>query len=209
MAPGSQSLHQGIPTRIPLLDGELFLYSNCLTQPEADRAFARLQTDTPWRQESITLFGKQYRQPRLIAWYGDTGKTYCYSGLLLHPLPWTETLVSLKTLVETHAGVAFNSVLINYYRHGQDSMGWHSDDEPELGTNPVIASLSLGASRRFCLRHRSRSDLAKVELWLSHGSLLVMAGTTQHYWQHAVPKTAKAIGPRINLTFRWVYGQSK
>jgi len=193
-------------------DGELSLYAPCLTPAEADRAFNSLLTETPWRQESITLFGKRYPQPRLIAWYGDPGKTYRYSGLLLHPLPWTETLISLKTQVEALAAAPFNSVLLNYYRHGQDSMGWHSDDEPELGVNPVIASLSLGASRRFCLRHRfasknptrSRPDRAKVELWLSHGSLLVMAGTTQHYWQHAIPKTAKAIGPRLNLTFRWV-----
>lgn len=205
MEQGSLSLCQSLFTSIPILEGELSLYADFLMLPEADRAFGRLQAETPWRQESITLFGKRYRQPRLSAWYGDMGKTYCYSGLLLHPLPWTETLISLKTQVEARVGAPFNSVLVNYYRDGQDSMGWHSDDEPELGSHPVIASLSLGASRRFCLRHRSRSELAKVELWLSHGSLLVMAGATQHYWQHAVPKTMKAIGPRINLTFRWVH----
>ncbi|WP_448570666.1 alpha-ketoglutarate-dependent dioxygenase AlkB family protein [Trichothermofontia sp.] len=196
-APPSQLTQMAIP------DGKLSLYAPCLPAAAADRAFNCLLAKTPWRQESITLFGKRYQQPRLIAWYGDTGKTYRYSGLLLHPLPWTETLISLKTQVEALAAAPFNSVLLNYYRDGQDSMGWHSDDEPELGVNPVIASLSLGASRRFCLRHRSRSD-AKVKLWLSHGSLLIMAGATQHYWQHAVPKTAKAIGPRLNLTFRWV-----
>lgn len=196
---------QATPTVVPLLDGELSLYAPGLAPHEADRAFSRLQAEIPWRQESITIFGKRYRQPRLIAWYGDTGKTYAYSGLVLEPLPWTETLLRLKTQVETLASSPFNSVLLNYYRDGQDSMGWHSDDEPELGMNPVIASLSLGASRRFRLRHRTRPDLPKVELWLSHGSLLVMAGATQHYWQHAVPKTAKAIGPRVNLTFRWIH----
>ncbi|WP_448560944.1 alpha-ketoglutarate-dependent dioxygenase AlkB family protein [Trichothermofontia sp.] len=205
-----------VPTVIPIANGELSLYDACLTPAQADRTFAHLQTAIPWRQESITIFGKRYRQPRLIAWYGDRGKTYTYSGLVLDPLPWTEHLLYLKKQVEVLAGSSFNSVLLNYYRDGQDSMGWHSDDEPELGTNPVIASLSLGASRRFCLRPRhravtrsqskqSRSDQPKVELELTHGSLLVMAGATQHHWQHAVPKTAKAIGPRVNLTFRWIY----
>lgn len=194
-----------VPIIIPIDQGELWLYPAFLTPAAADRAFTELQADIPWRQESITIFGKRYRQPRLIAWYGNTGKTYAYSGLVLDPRPWTPTLLRLKTQVEVLAGASFNSVLLNYYRDGQDSMGWHSDNEPELGINPVIASLSLGAKRRFCLRHRTRSDLARVDVWLSHGSLLIMAGAIQHHWRHAIPKTAKAIGPRINLTFRWIH----
>jgi alkylated DNA repair dioxygenase AlkB len=178
----------------------------------ADLLLAQLLCEIDWQQRSITLFGKQIPQPRLVAWYGDPGASYTYSGLTWEPLAWTEALRSLKSQVETAAGsmlgrrVEFNSVLLNLYRDGQDSMGWHSDDEPELERNPEIASVSLGATRRFALQHKRRKAL-KHRLDLTHGSLLVMAGETQHHWRHQVAKTTKVLEPRINLTFRYVWGR--
>jgi alkylated DNA repair dioxygenase AlkB len=148
-------------------------------------------------------------QPRLTAWYGDATARYSYSGLDLTPQPWTPALLALRTQVEQATGVTFNSVLLNLYRTGQDSMGWHADDEPELGPEPVIASISLGATRRFRLRPRHSQQLphAPLGLDLPSGSLLVMRGTTQQHWQHAVPKTARPVGPRLNLTFRTIHAQ--
>jgi alkylated DNA repair dioxygenase AlkB len=183
-------------------DGELIFHPAFFPPAESDRLLQALVQTTPWRQDKIRLFGQEYDQPRLTAWYGDPGKTYTYSGLRLEPLPWTRLLLEIKHRVEREAQVAFNSVLLNYYRHGQDSMGWHSDDEPELGKNPVIASLSFGGSRRFSLRHKFRKEVARVSLELGHGSLLLMAGPTQHFWKHQVAKTAKVVEPRLNLTFR-------
>ena len=148
------------------------------------------------------MFGQLRRIPRLQAWYGDNGCRYRYSNLLLEPLPWTPLLLDIKALAEQQAGCAFNAVMLNCYRDGQDSMGWHSDDEPELGLNPVIASISLGACRRFSLKHRSRTQLTPVYLEPAHGSLIIMSGALQHHWQHAVPKTRKPLGERVNLTFR-------
>ena len=148
------------------------------------------------------MFGKEVNLPRLTAWYGDKGKSYKYSGIEMNPNTWTPTLLIIKEKVETVAGFNFNSVLVNLYRNGQDYVSWHSDDESELGNNPTIASVSFGATRRFILRHKSNRDLGKVEVALTHGSLILMQGTTQHFWQHQVPKTAKKISPRINLTFR-------
>ncbi|RAK64652.1 alpha-ketoglutarate-dependent dioxygenase AlkB family protein [Hymenobacter edaphi] len=177
--------------------------------PAAAAALLQALTATAaWRHESITLFGKPVLQPRLTAWHGDAGARYRYSGLLLTPEPWTPALQALREQVEAATGARFNSVLLNLYRHGQDSMGWHADDEPELGPAPVIASVSLGATRRFRLRPRPGSGPphAPVGLELGSGSLLLMQGPTQRYWQHAVPKTAQAIGPRLNLTFRRVLG---
>jgi alkylated DNA repair dioxygenase AlkB len=171
----------------------------------SDRLLQGLVEETPWRQDKIRLFGKEYDQPRLTAWYGDPGKSYAYSGLHLEPLPWTALLREIKERVEEEARVTFNSVLLNLYRHGQDSMGWHSDDEPELGRNPVIASVSFGGTRRFDLRHRFRKEVPKVSLELTHGSLLLMSGPTQHFWKHQVAKTARPVEPRLNLTFRVIH----
>ena len=137
-------------------------------------------------------------QPRLTAWYGDEGKTYVYSGIRNHPLPWTPLLLALKAKAEGFAESAFNSVLLNYYRDGGDSVGWHADNEPELGGRPVIASLSLGATRTFELRRRTTGKVAKLPL--TSGSILVMRGTTQHNWVHRVPKEPGSAS-RINLTF--------
>lgn len=187
-----------------LLWGEDFWQQVAQPMPYTDDIFQRLHTQIDWRQEFITLYGKRHPQPRLTAWYGDAGATYRYSGLTLKPCPWVPVLQTAKSLVESAARHRFNSVLLNLYRTGQDSMGWHSDNEPELGRHPVIASLSFGATRRFIMRHCDRKDLPKVELCLSHGSLVIMQGKTQHCWQHQVPKTAKPVGPRINLTFRWI-----
>lgn len=188
-----------IPIQLP--DADVVFYPSFLDEQESDRCFTALAQTVDWRQDCITIYGRSIPQPRLTAWYGDPGKSYTYSNITMFPTPWTSTLLDLKTKVEAVSGVAFNSVLLNLYRHGNDSMGWHSDDEPELGQNPVIGSLSLGGTRRFVLRHRFEPGL-KHELELTSGSFLLMHGTTQHYWQHQIPKTRRAVPPRINLTFR-------
>lgn len=190
---------------LPLPDAEIIFYPALLNQPECDRLLADLTQTIQWRQDWIKIYGRSLPQPRLTAWYGDAGKSYTYSGITMHPTPWIPTLLDLKAKVDTLAGVVFNSVLLNLYRDGKDSMGWHSDDEPELGTNPVIGSLSLGGTRRFMLRHRFEKGL-KHQLELTSGSFLLMQGTTQHYWQHQVPKTKRPVSPRINLTFRVIDG---
>jgi alkylated DNA repair dioxygenase AlkB len=156
----------------------------------------------PWRSEVINLWGRQYQQPRLAAWFGDAGARYTYSGLSLEPLPWTDLLSTLRSRVEALSDASFNSVLLNCYRDHRDSMGMHSDDEPELGRNPVIASLSFGEQRTFILKHKSRKDLKPVHLPLESGSLLLMKGATQHHWKHGINKLARPCGPRVNLTFR-------
>jgi alkylated DNA repair dioxygenase AlkB len=186
---------------LPLPDADILFYPNVLTPSESDRFFTELIQSIQWRQDSITLFGRSLPQPRLTAWYGDPGKSYTYSNLTMMPTPWIPSLLELKTKVDAISGVVFNSVLLNLYRDGNDSMGWHSDDEPELGHNPVIASLSLGVTRRFMLRHRSDKAL-KHQVELTSGSFLLMRGSTQHYWQHQIPKTKRSVAPRINLTFR-------
>ena len=190
------------PTTIPALDADFRFWQDCLTAIEAENTFQRLLSDITWCQDTITLFGKTHPLPRLQAWYGDDGCDYCYSGLGLAPTPWNKELLSLKKQVEEHCQSTFNSVLANLYRHGQDSNGWHSDDEKELGEQPIIASLSLGATRRFKLRHKFQKELPTINLNLTSGSLLCMSGLSQSHWQHTLPKTARNIGPRINLTFR-------
>lgn len=189
---------------LPLPDAEIIFYPSLLDQLESDRRFTELSQTIDWRQDWITIYGRSLPQPRLTAWYGDPGKAYTYSGITMQPMPWTATLLELKAKVEAVSEVEFNSVLLNLYRDGNDSMGWHSDDEPELGQNPSIGSLSLGGTRRFMLRHRFEKGL-KHQLELTSGSFLLMRGTTQHYWQHHVPKTKRPVLPRINLTFRVIY----
>jgi alkylated DNA repair dioxygenase AlkB len=188
-----------IPLRLP--DADIVFYPHFLDEQESDRLLTQMTETIDWRQDWITIYGRSMPQPRLTAWYGDPGKSYTYSGITMHPSPWTRTLLDLKTKAEAVSGVVFNSVLLNLYRDGNDSMGWHSDDEPELGQNPVIGSLSLGGTRRFMLRHRAEKGL-KHQLELTSGSFLLMQGTTQHYWQHQIPKTKRPVPPRINLTFR-------
>jgi alkylated DNA repair dioxygenase AlkB len=162
----------------------------------------RLINETTWRSESISLYGRTVLQPRLIAWYGDPGQHYAYSGIQLAPEVWTPLLLEIKKTVESIVGADFNSVLLNYYRNQRDSIGMHSDDEPELGKEPIIASVSLGDPRTFVLRHKANSDLKPIQIPLESGSLLVMRGATQKYWKHGINKSVQACGPRVNLTFR-------
>ena len=162
----------------------------------------------PWRTEVINLWGKEYQQPRLAAWFGDADARYTYSGLSLDPLPWTGLLSKIRSHVESLADAPFNSVLLNYYRDHRDSMGMHSDDEPELGKNPIIASVSLGAQRTLVLKHKTRKELKPIHLPLDHGSLLLMKGATQHHWKHGITKINRPCGPRVNLTFRRILSMS-
>ena len=154
-----------------------------------------------WKQDKIMMYGKELPLPRLSAWYGENNKPYTYSGINLKPLPWTEELLQIKAKIEDVAKMKFTSVLLNRYRDGQDYVGWHTDAEKELGKNPVIGSVNFGATRKFQLR-RIDDHSEKFEVELKHGTFLVMQGSTQHFWQHQVPKTALKIGERLNLTFR-------
>lgn len=185
---------------IPIEDGELAMLAHLPFPLPAADVLAHLIADTPWRADTVVVYGKRYLQPRLTAWYGDA--SYTYSGLTLHPLPPTPLLRDLHAAVERLSGHRYNSVLLNYYRDGADSMGMHSDDEPELGPQPVIASLSFGATRTFILRHKRTKRTVKLDL--PDGSLLLMAGDLQKNWVHGINKTAKPLGPRVNLTFRYV-----
>lgn len=200
--------HQKHPEIVTLLsgesipDGQVIIYQHFFEQSESDRFFAELLSNINWQQDKIKLFGREVNLPRLTAWYGDEDKSYKYSGINMNPIPWTPILLSIKEKIEKVIELNFNSVLANLYRNGQDYVSWHSDDEKELGENPIIASVSFGATRRFLLRHKSNKDLETVDISLTHGSLLVMQGSTQHYWKHQVPKTAKVKTERINLTFR-------
>lgn len=190
--------------RLPLIDSDISFYPEINLHKPSDVLLIELIRQTPWRQEQITIYGKRWPQPRLSAWYGDRKASYQYSGISMDPLPWTKTLLDLKTTVEALTEQSFNSVLLNYYRDHQDSMGMHSDDERELGPEPVIASLSLGEERMFLLKHRSRKDLKTLKLTLPSGSLLLMKGPTQHYWKHGINKERVACGARVNLTFRTI-----
>jgi len=163
----------------------------------------RLWAKLNWQQKAIRMFGREVLQPRLICWQSDPGVRYSYSGLKMEPAAWHPSIAGLRERLEQEHGLDFNSVLLNAYRDGHDSMGWHSDDEPELGPEPVIASISLGAERSF--RWREKSSHKAGSLSLTHGSLLLLSGTFQHVYQHAVPKTALITGLRINLTFRQIY----
>lgn len=183
-------------------DADVIFYRYLFSPKESDGLFTDLYKNINWKQESITIYGKPISLPRLTAWYGDSGKSYNYSKITMNPEPWNPTLLKIKSRIEGVAGVSFNSVLLNLYRSGSDSVSWHSDDEHELGNNPVIGSVSFGSTRRFILRHKCKADISKTEINLTHGSFLIMRGTTQHFWQHQVPKTTKSVKPRINLTFR-------
>lgn len=185
---------------ITLADGELsFLEQLQLSLPN-DEVLARLIADTAWRSETITVWGKQHPQPRLTAWHGDAA--YTYSGLRLEPLPFTPLQQEIRAAAEAATGRRFNSVLLNYYRDGRDSMGMHSDNEPELGPEPAIASVSFGAARTFVLQHKATKQ--RIRLNLTDGSLLLMAGSLQRYWLHGINKVTRNVGPRVNLTFRFI-----
>ncbi len=195
------SLMDAAVTKLSLPDADIEYYANFLAADVAWDTYRALLEGSDWRQENITVYGKSYPTPRLSSWVGDAGTDYRYSNMTMHPLPWTATLQVLREQVERASEHQYNSVLLNLYRDGQDSNGWHSDDEPELGVDPVIASLSLGGSRDFHLRHKTTGE--KFSIALEHGSLLIMRGATQRCWQHHIPKRAKA-NSRINLTFRTI-----
>lgn len=195
---------------LPLIDAEVRCAWSWLSPGEADALFDGLLNDIPWEQHRMMMFGREVAAPRLSCWIGDPDAAYTYSRTRFEPRAWTPALIPLRTRLEQQCGTRFNSVLANLYRDGRDSMGWHSDDEPELGVNPVIASLSLGATRRFRLRRRvprgTRTTLSgTLELPLTHGSLLHMAGGTQRFYQHDLPKSAAVTQARINLTFRSIH----
>ncbi len=194
-----------LETVIPLDQSDIRLYESFLSPRKADQLLSRLSSNIEFQQPEISLYGRRIKSPRLSAWHGDKKAVYRYSGLTNYPAPWTPELENIKDTIQQFLDGEFNSVLINLYRSGEDAMGWHSDDEPELGTRPVIASLSLGATRRFLLRRKvARQRNGSTGLNLQHGSLLVMSGDTQRYWQHSVSRTRMSTGPRMNLTFRLV-----
>jgi len=182
-------------------DGLAYVAKSFFPGSDADRILGQLIGLTPWRQDPIKIFGRTVLQPRFTAWMGDAGVTYRYSGLTLEPISWSQPVREVKDRIEAEYGYKFNSALLNYYRDGQDSMGWHRDNEPELGEEPAIASLSLGESRVFKMRHYFNKSL-NIDLNLEHGDLLIMAGPMQAYWEHSLPKTARPKGPRVNITFR-------
>ncbi|MFM7316777.1 MAG: alpha-ketoglutarate-dependent dioxygenase AlkB family protein [bacterium] len=184
-----------------LPEAEVLFYPQLFPDAVANRLLQELVETTQWRQDSMKIYGKPTPLPRLTAWYGDPGARYIYSGIVNEPLPWTSVISEIKKVLEDISGVGFNGVLLNRYRTGKDSMGWHSDDEPEFGPNPVIASVSFGGTRNFQFRHKRQKDL-KSNIELTHGSLLIMRGGTQENWQHQIPKTARPVQERLNLTFR-------
>lgn len=185
---------------ISINNGTYIYLPNFFTKIERDKYFQVLKNEILWKQESMTMYGKQVLFPRLTAWYGDNDKPYSFSGITLKPNFWTEELLEIKNKIEPTAKTRFNSVLLNQYRNGNDSISWHTDAEKELGINPIIGSVNFGATRKFQLRHIETKE--KIEIELTHGSLLIMQGELQHFWQHQVPKTSKTVNERINLTFR-------
>lgn len=185
-----------------MIDADVTYIKGFYSSQEANSLFNILHDEIAWKQEHIRIYGKEIPFPRLTAWYGDPDKQYKYSGIINTPLLWTDTLTDIRNKIQNATGHEFNSVLLNLYRDGNDCVGWHQDNEQELGDNPVIASLSLGADRKFQMRHKKRKDAPPLDISLSNGSLLLMAGTTQAYWKHQLPRTKEDVGARVNLTFR-------
>lgn len=175
-----------------------------LARQRAEMAFENLLLNTEWEAQKVFVWGKWHDQPRLVAWHGDEGATYSYSGSTLTPKPWSPVLLLLKREVEEAANAKFNSVLLNLYRDQNDSMGWHSDNETALGRRPVIASLSLGETREFLFKHRTEKQQRIRRVPLTSGSLLVMRGDTQINWLHAINRERSKAGNRVNLTFRLI-----
>ena len=190
--------------RIPMIDAEVYYLDDLALGRERDEILQRLIANTEWRQDTVVVWGKTYQQPRLVAWYGDSGSEYTYSGITLSPMPWTELLLDIKKRVERVTQESFNSVLLNYYRDNRVSMGFHSDDEPELGEKPVIASVSLGEERTLVLKHKMDKLAKPVRLRLASESLLLMKGDTQRCWKHGIAKETRQCGARVNLTFRHI-----
>jgi alkylated DNA repair dioxygenase AlkB len=196
-------MHEPILNKVilPLENAKVVYFPEFLSVIEANSFFELLKSNIAWQQEEVKVFGKLYPQPRLTALYANNNRKYSYSGLTLEPKPFTPSLIKLKQRIEEISNTNFTSCLLNLYRNGKDSNGWHADDEKELGRNPVIASVSLGQERIFHFKHKTKKEL-KYKLLLENGSLLLMEGETQHNWYHQIPKTRKIINERINLTFR-------
>ncbi len=186
--------------RRQIQNGEYLHINNFFDKSSSDNYLKVLLNSINWKQEIMNMYGKEMLFPRLTAWYGDNDKPYTFSGITLQPQLWTQELLEIKRKVETKADALFNSVLLNRYRNGNDSISWHTDAEKELGKNPIIASVNFGATREFQMRHIQTKE--KISIELSHGSLLIMLGELQHFWQHQIPKTKKPVNERINLTFR-------
>jgi alkylated DNA repair dioxygenase AlkB len=181
-------------------DGTVNLFDSFLSPSECRQYFEILKTETPWKRDELILYGKHYTTKRKVAWYGDAEAEYTYSGKKKVPLEWTSSLLLLKERCEEVCETTFNACLLNFYHNGEEGMSWHSDDEKELGDEPVIASLSLGAERRFLFRHKQKKTT--IETILQNGSLLIMKGLTQSHWKHSLPQARKIESPRLNLTFR-------
>jgi alkylated DNA repair dioxygenase AlkB len=197
------------PARVVVLEdgGDLRVWPHWIEADAATQLLETLRDGLAWGQRTLRIVGREIPEPRLTAWFGDPGAVYTYSGLTLAPEPWPTALAGLRARLEAELGHRYNSVLCNLYRDGSDSVGFHADDEPELGAQPIIASVSLGATRRFVLKHKRRKSLAPVTFELASGTLLVMGGATQRHWVHALPKQRGIAAPRVNLTFRLVQGR--
>ncbi len=191
------------PVTIPLKDGSILYDPYFFNNKEANDYFEILRNDIKWQQDDIKIFGKIYAQPRLTALYANNEKPYRYSNITMYPKKFSTILLLIKSQVEKYTNLDFTSCLLNLYRDGQDSNGWHADNEKELGENPIIASISFGAERFFLMKHRHDKS-QKLKIKLENGSLLLMKGETQHHWLHQIPKTKKMVGERINLTFRTI-----
>ena len=190
--------------KIDLPDAEVLLFRNLFSKNEADALFEELRQEVSWKQEKINLYGKEYALPRLTAWYGEPNKTYIYSGITVEASPWIPVILKIKERIErvSASKVIFNSVLLNLYRDGSDGVSWHADDEPELGEDPVIGSVSLGEERSFQMKHKTDKNVENEQILLENGSYLLMQGPTQHHWLHQIPKSKRSMNERINLTFR-------
>ncbi len=196
----TETMHNHLPINILPHDGQAVYYGPVMTDSQASKAFKNLYETIEWQQDKGIMFGRPYVTRRKTAWYGDHPYAYTYSSVTRTALPWTKVLKMLKQIVEEISAAPYNSCLLNFYHDGNDSMGWHSDDEKEIVSNSAIASLSLGAERRFVLRHKTSRQ--KHEISLQNGSVLVMEGACQTHWQHTLPAMRRVTQPRINLTFR-------
>lgn len=185
---------------VQIENGEYIYIPNFFDRNKANEFLKAFKETILWKQESMNMYGKQVLFPRLTSWYGESDKPYTFSGITLHPHPWTKELLEIKAAIEPICKVVFNSVLLNLYRDGNDSISWHTDAEKELGKNPLIASVNFGAERKFQIRHNETQET--IDINLKHGSLLIMKGELQHFWKHQVPKQKKITDERINLTFR-------
>lgn len=197
--PSGECSDEGL--RIDMPDAEVFLFASLFSEYEANGLFAALRRDILWQHETIKLYGRVHKLPRLTAWYGDPNTTYRYSGITVESTPWIPELLTIRERIEQVSNVSFNSVLLNLYRDGSDSMSWHADDETELGRNPVIGSVSLGQHRALQMKHKTEKANRRT-IPLANGSFLLMQGAVQHHWLHQVAKSKRHIGERINLTYR-------